>query len=266
MKESNGLSLLKQSDPEKPWFLQINFPGPHLPFNITEEMSQLYRDKKFALAQEYEHVKDNTVDHLKIRRNYAAMMENIDSLIAQIMDFLDQRHELENTIIIFASDHGEMLGERNHYGKCYPYNSSVNIPLIISGSGIKKNSKNDSPVELIDLAATILEAAGLLTSHDVLSSQYSRDMDAVSLWPILTGESESVRDYSVSSLSSPDHAAVDWRLVMDQKYKLIDWKNGKQELFFHEDKMEEQNQAQNLKERVVSMRKLLPPWFNTYSF
>ncbi|MBF9018183.1 MULTISPECIES: sulfatase [unclassified Oceanispirochaeta] len=249
----NGLKLIENSDSEKPWFLQVNFTGPHLPFDITEKMAGLYKDINFPVPENG----DESIDHMQIRRCYAAMMDNIDSLIGGFIEKLEERGDLKNTVIVFASDHGEMLGDRGHYGKCLPYNPSLGIPMIFSGPGIKKGAVNNSIVELIDLYATILEAAAVPISSKT---------DSRSLWPILSGKSEHVREHGSSSLSTEKGKGYDWRLVLNDNYKLIEWKDGKRELYSRSDFSEKENLIENCSTEAELLAKELPPWYRDYSF
>ena len=67
------------------------------------------------------------------RRNYAAMINNIDRWLGVFREELATRGELENTLIVYCSDHGEMLGDHGLYGKEQPYHPSACVPLLIAG-------------------------------------------------------------------------------------------------------------------------------------
>jgi hypothetical protein len=78
-----------------------------------------------------------------------------------ILEALDRRGMRDNTYIIFASDHGEMLGDHGLYTKSLPYEASVRVPLIAAGPGIRGGCTSDALVELIDVNPTICALAGL---------------------------------------------------------------------------------------------------------
>ena len=87
---------------------------------------------------------------------------------------------LSNTLIIFVSDHGELLFDHNMYRKSRPYKGSSNIPLIISGAGLKKRGVCHSLAELRDIMPTILAAAGVeipdtVDGSDLLSDKFERE-------------------------------------------------------------------------------------------
>ena len=76
--------------------------------------------------------------HELVRQNYAAMIENIDTRVREILDTVKRRGELDNTLIVFASDHGEMLGDHNYWGKTQPYHGSVGVPLVVWGQDARQ--------------------------------------------------------------------------------------------------------------------------------
>ncbi len=100
-----------------------------------------------------------------MRANYAGNVTLIDEQIGNILSVVEQRGELDNTLIVFSSDHGEMNGD---YGLIYKQNflnGAVRIPLIIrlpvsNGRSAESGSIVTEPVELIDIGATMLEYAG----------------------------------------------------------------------------------------------------------
>jgi len=162
----------------------------------------------------YEKWKDSTFPPAKAgkgndlsakRRNYAAMINNIDRWLGIFLNELKERGELENTLIVYCSDHGEMLGDKGMSGKSKPFHPSACVPLIIAGPAIRKNIVCDKPVETLDLTATFLDFAGITIP---------KDMDSRSLRPFLEGQGELPRTYATSSLGS-------WSLVFDGRYKLI---------------------------------------------
>ena len=109
------------------------------------------------------------------------MIELIDSEFGRLLRALDAMGELENTLVVYHSDHGEMLGDHGLlYKGCRFFEGLVHVPLIFSWPGhIEANTRSDALVELVDIAPTILEACGMSVPHS---------MQGKSLWPILTGK------------------------------------------------------------------------------
>lgn len=200
---NNGLELMKRFPKAKPWHLVVNFTGPHNPMDITRRMEKLGRGRRFR--QPNGSLEYTPEIHVAIRQNYSAMVENIDRWLGVYMEELRRRGELENTLIVFSSDHGEMLGDHNRWGKSVPYQSSVGVPLIVSGPGVRRGVETGSLVSIMDLAATFLDYAGVPRPGE---------MDSRSLRPLLEGRTRLHREHLLSGLGK-------WRMVWDGRYKLI---------------------------------------------
>jgi arylsulfatase A-like enzyme len=197
---NNGLNLIRSVPKGRPWFIQVNFNGPHPPMDITKSMYEKWKGATFPPARA-----GKGDDMSAKRRNYGAMIHNIDQWLGIFQNELKERGELENTLIVYCSDHGEMLGDHGMSGKSKPFHPSACVPLIIAGPTIRKNIVCDKPVETLDLTATFLDFAGIAIPKDM----YSR-----SLRPFLEGQGNLLRTHAASSLDN-------WSLVFDGRYKLI---------------------------------------------
>lgn len=201
-------SYLESAPDEQPWFLQVNFSGPHDPWDVTEKMHGWYRGESAVDFPGPQPLSSDDAgsasEHTEARRNYAAMIENIDRWIERFRTVLRDNNELEDTVIVFTSDHGEFLGDRGLWRKGRPYQQAVGIPMIWSGPGIRSGRTYTAPTSLIDLYATFLEFADLAP----------RQVDSQSLRPVLNGEESSHRDIAYAGLGS-------WRLAYDGRYKLV---------------------------------------------
>jgi arylsulfatase A-like enzyme len=184
---ANALALLGSMARAAPWFLQVNFSGPHEPMDVTAAMHERVASRDIPIPSgpipsgpipsgpipsgpiPGRPIPDGAIPdvdpaldratHLEIRRNYAAMIENIDGWVGQFMRALDSLGALESTVVIYASDHGEMLGEQNEWAKWVPYQPSIAVPLIVWGRGIGHHADRD-PASLVDLAPTLIDLAG----------------------------------------------------------------------------------------------------------
>ncbi len=199
----NGLELLKAAPKDKPWFLQVNFNGPHDPWDITASMEKRWRGVKFP--QPNRSTELTPAVHELVRQNYAAMIENIDRRVGELIAAVRQRGELDNTLIVFSSDHGEMLGDHNLWAKRHPYQGSVGVPLVVCGKDVKAGLKIESPTTTLDLVATFLDYAGIARPES---------MQSRSLRPVLAGKTDKTRDHVLSGMDR-------WRLVMEGRYKYV---------------------------------------------
>ena len=99
---------------------------------------------------------------LRVRRHYAANISMIDEKIGLILNNLEERDLLKNTIVIFTSDHGEAIGDHGHIQKWTMYDVSVKVPLLIWAPGkIKEGGSSDALIQLMDIAPTILDYASI---------------------------------------------------------------------------------------------------------
>ena len=185
-----------------PWHYFVSFVGPHDPFDPPTEYGDRYRDAAMppaisdSLAGKPEWIKKRaaefTPDQIaQTRRQYCAATELIDDQIGQILDALEKRGQLDNTYIIFSSDHGELLGDHGLYTKSAAYEASLRVPLIIAGPNIAGGRVFDALCELIDLNATICDFAQLAPQEDI---------DARSLQPVLDGQTDTHRQATVAAL------------------------------------------------------------------
>lgn len=211
----NALKMLKDFPKDAPWFLQVNFTGPHPPFDITEKMKEKWDKTAFPAPINWT---DDTQVAQGTRQNYAAMLENIDDNIGRIVTYLEQTNQLDHTLIVYSSDHGEMLGDFNAFGKCRPEKASLNIPMIISGPGVCKGVVSDALIELQDLAKTFTDYA---------EADSSTLEDSFSLKDLLEGEKHEHREYVASALfpaaqkNKPIVNKKGWCVIEDKNYKMI---------------------------------------------
>jgi arylsulfatase len=234
----NAKSLLRQAPKNKPWHLVVNFTGPHNPVDITASME----DRSRSYPHPNQSTEFDAETHQKIRQNYTVMCENIDTRIGEIIDEVRKRGELENTLIVFSSDHGEMLGDHNRWGKHVPYQASAAIPLIVAGLDVKPNRQSNALASLIDIAATFIDYA---------NAEKLPQMEARSLRPVLTGKTAKHRDFLLSALE-------EWKLVWDGRHKLIEGFHGETMLFdLEKDPFENQNLVTSEKELANRLRNRL---------
>jgi arylsulfatase A-like enzyme len=124
-------------------------------------------------------------DHRLVRAAYWAMCDLIDEQVGRMLEALDRTGQRDNTMVIFTSDHGEMLGDHGIYLKGpHFYEPAVHVPLAISCPGTLRAQRSPALVELTDLAQTVLDAAGL---------PHLPGMQGRSLWPMLTGSADADR-------------------------------------------------------------------------
>lgn len=199
------LDYIRNRDDERPLFLYLSFLKPHAGHNVPQGFEKPYEGKSISPAVHPPWERDLSPHALGIntgRRNnqaYAEFWKNasqqqwhdmtmryyanctwIDDMFGRTIKALEEKGLLENAIIVYVSDHGEMLGERYYrFNKYCLYDASVRVPLIISGSALPEEFRrkvDKRPAEVIDIYPTLLKAAGLeisdeLPGIDLLSSE-----------------------------------------------------------------------------------------------
>ena len=173
-------------DPTRPLFLYLSFLKPHAGHNVPAGYEDRYDVDKVEYAKQPPWKKDISPHALGINRRkmyidywskatdeqwrqmtmrYRANCTWIDDMFGRALDALKRKGVLDNALIVYCSDHGEMLGERFYrFNKYCLYESSVRVPLIVSGSVVPKalRGKTDHrPAELVDLYPTILKTANI---------------------------------------------------------------------------------------------------------
>lgn len=163
---------------DKPFSITCSFHYPHSPITPTEPYYSMYPPEKmeppasihddmsnspYAGANGRERLTEYR-DKEKIKHmisNYYGLIKEIDDWVGRIMDTLDRHRLTENTLVIFTSDHGEMLGAHGLREKNIFYEESAHVPLLVRFPGrVKSNTVVNGYVSLIDLFATILDYMG----------------------------------------------------------------------------------------------------------
>ncbi|WP_338550422.1 choline-sulfatase [Roseovarius phycicola] len=169
---------LARSDDTRPFFLQVSYTHPHEPYLCQKKHWDLYEDAHIALPavpamQADDHdahsarllndfgmldLRFSDEDIRRARRAYYGSISYLDEMIGRVLDALDATDKRENTVILFTSDHGEMLGERGMWFKKHFFEHALRIPLIISG-GAFGPSRVATPASLVDLLPTFMGIA-----------------------------------------------------------------------------------------------------------
>lgn len=189
---SRALDILER-EKDKPFCIMISLPDPHGPNSVRPPYDTMYKDMHFEkprtmlsqiskLPRWSGAVGKDLVLELeqdKMQR-YFGMVKCIDDNVGRILDFLDRNELAENTIVVFTSDHGDLMGEHHKHNKGNPYEASAKIPFILrypakinDGKIIRKAyTTNDfTPTILSMMGASALEYVhGMDASGDFLSS------------------------------------------------------------------------------------------------
>ncbi len=177
---SKAKNFLYERNDERPLFLCVSYHHPHDPFYVTEDLWRVYQDRDMDIPitdrcqqsqmdiwlNNHYHRTDlydiTSEDSLKdLRRSYGALTTYVDNKLGELLTVLEKRNLLENSLVIFTSDHGDMLGERGMVQKRCFYEWSARIPLLVRFPYAKyKGLTVDQPVSLLDIMPFVLDVLG----------------------------------------------------------------------------------------------------------
>jgi arylsulfatase A-like enzyme len=198
--------FLKESSAEKPLFLTASFFSPHPPLFPLPRYFEYYEKQKLPSPAHGDWVdwsslstKGDGNGHRVLLEGatlratlsgYFGLMAQLDDAVGPLITEFKERSRKARRpwVIVFTTDHGEMLGDHGYFRKCEPYEGSANIPLVIAGSPelkFKAGMQSDQPVCLEDLMPTLLELAGVKCPTPI---------DGINLMPTLQSQKQSARD------------------------------------------------------------------------
>lgn len=257
--ENTAINWLDQNG-DNPFFLFVGYIKPHPPWDIPKKYQGMYKDVAFPetieKSREYpEHKGENALygdldSKEQIRKNreaYYTACSMVDESVGVIIEHLREIGQIDNTVIIYTSDHGEMLSDKGYYSKDLPYESAVRVPFIVRyPEKFKAAEVNTDFVDLLDIFPTCLDLAGL----EYPSEDYTLYGDS------LLGNN---RDRSIVYASDGFLGPKRWVMARTKKYKYIyKFNQGFEELYDMEnDKGEVYNIYQELKgkEEIIQLRK-----------
>ena len=200
---------LQNYNREQPWCCWVSFGGPHEPWDTPEPYASMYDPEEMPPAIPRQSAGDRPSGHLdrlmervnptfepgeiaRLRANYAGNVTLIDDQIGEILDTIAARRELENTVIVHTSDHGEMNGDHGLIYKSNFLNGAVRIPLLVrTPDSSNAGTVSESPVEWMDIGPTLVELAGGELEH----RQFGK-----SLCPVLADSEATHRDFALSEI------------------------------------------------------------------
>ncbi len=257
-----AVQFLKESH-DKPFLLTVGFSRPHSPWYAPQEFFDLFpldalelapllegdlEDVSKILSQDqdiaqpwgwhkYKKVIDNGGEEQlrKWTQAYLACVAFVDHQVGEVLSALHASEYAENTLVIFTSDHGYHMGEKEYIFKYTPWEESVRVPLIIAGPSVSAGSLESHPVSLVDIYPTCLDFAQLTADGP---------LDGHSLRPFLTPSSGEWTgpEYSVSATAStvsvgknlPAPASEQHFSIRTEHFRYIRCRNGEEELYNHQ--------------------------------
>ena len=213
---------------EKPWAIYLGMIRPHPPFVAQQKYWDLYPPREVSLPTippgylenlhiAYQALRNfnfmsTPIPEERVRRArsaYYATITELDADIGRILDQLEKTGGLRDTLIIYTSDHGEMLGTHGLWLKDVLFEGSAHVPLFMAGAGLPRGKVIDTPVSHLDLVPTMLDVAG---------AQIPSGLRGHSLLPMISGEQ---RDYPVYAESHGSGTCTGSFMIRQAKWKYI---------------------------------------------
>ncbi|WP_257349003.1 arylsulfatase [Pseudalkalibacillus decolorationis] len=239
---TQSIDFLRRRDPSKPFFLKMSYVRPHPPFDPPQAFYDMYINEDlpkppvgdWAEKEDPDRSGLNPVTSKGIvpekrfkraQAAYYALITHIDHQIGRFLNAMQEYGVYNDTVILFVSDHGELLGDHNLYRKTLPYEGSTKIPFIIADPGnnlnLKKNMTINEVIELRDIMPTLL---------DVANVEIPDSVDGKSLLQLWAGEEDvEWRDFLHGEHMFGEHS---FHYITDGKDKYI-WysQSGEEQLF-----------------------------------
>lgn len=229
-----AVDFLTKYDRPEPFMLKVSFARPHSPYDPPKRFWDMYNDADMPAP----HVGDWAERHAPVdepfsttlwhgdlgveqakrsRRGYYGSISFIDEQIGRILTVLENRGMLENTFIIFSTDHGDMTGDHHLWRKSYAYEASAHVPYLVRlpgcmGMSDRRGRTIAQPVELRDFLPTFLDLAG---------AKIPEYLDGKSLLPLLRGQTDGWRPYIDLEHDVCYSQQNHWNALTDGQFKYI---------------------------------------------
>ncbi len=255
---------LEEFEGARPFFLHASFCGPHFPLDPPKEFFDHYRPEEMPppAVSAAPLPKDGTtlsprgkiLEWQRQRALYCGLIEQVDREIGRILDLLARKGLDRKTLVVFTTDHGDMLGDLGLEHKGVPYDASCRTPVVLRLPDVLQPGRVlDSPAEAVDLPVTLLDAAGAGSRI----SEYLPSTPGRSYWSYARGFEPDHREWAFSECRSGKRA---WRMCRERDWKYVYFADGR-DLLFHiaKDPLETKNLASLPKssQRISHMSSLL---------
>ncbi len=227
----------------EPFFLKVSFSRPHSPYDPPKRWMDHYASADIPRpfvgdwADRYRprNGPQNSIWHGDMgweqvrasRQGYYGSVSFLDEQIGRILDTLEKRDMLDNTLIIFTADHGDMTGDHHLWRKSYAYESSARIPMLVrwpAALTAPRGQRLAQPAELRDVLPTMLDAAGL---------PIPEACDGMSLLRPIRGETQGWREWIDLEHDICYHESVHWTGLANASWKYIYHAQEGSEQLFH---------------------------------
>jgi arylsulfatase A-like enzyme len=222
---------------DSPFMLYVNFLEPHMPYTgpLNDEYSKEdWQPSPTFLAEDlpessmrnkllHSYYMNNTSYEgndlttkegwQTLRRNYWGLVTQVDNAVGVIMDALDKSGQKDNTIVVFTSDHGDMMGDHGILAKCVQYEEAIKVPLLIYVPWLLQEKKFiKGRISQVDLVPTLL---------DLMQQEIPAELDGESRLSVLNGE-DSLKENDVFVEWHPEAKGIVLKTKLDLSEEEVD--------------------------------------------
>ncbi len=209
------------SNTDKLWALFISMNPPHSPYDaVPEKYKKLYKDipvKKLLNRPNVPEGEQGDVARQSVA-DYFACVTGVDEQIGRILQALKASGQAENTIVVFTSDHGEMMGSHGLMAKVVPYEESFRIPLVIRWPEKLKPGTSDLQISVPDMMPSLLSLIGL-------EQQIPLGVEGQDLSGYFFGKKAGAPEFTLYLLSNPWNALGGMRGLRNDRYTFVMQRN-----------------------------------------
>jgi choline-sulfatase len=225
---------------DKPFFITVGLYRPHVPFYAPTrvfndipisdvDLPKIKKDDSDDLPEFAKSLTNNSTppphewfvksgQWKHAVQSYLACVRFTDEQVGKMIKALDESDYADNTIVVFFSDHGFHLGEKNHWAKQSLWESSTRVPLIVSIPNGLKNARCNQPVELLSMFPTLIELCGI---------KNRKNLEGESIAPLLKNPDAKWNRPAITTYGKNNHA------VRSKRWRYISYSDGSQELYDH---------------------------------
>ena len=228
----SAVRFLETYSRDKPFFLKVSFARPHSPYDPPARYMREFEDAEIPSASVgdwADSFRPRSSDQPSLwhgdlgpaqvrhsRQGYYGSIRFIDDQIGRILEVLHERGLYETTLVLFVSDHGDMLGDHHHWRKCYAYEASARIPMLLRWpAGLiaaDRGQVREEVAELRDVMPTFLAAAGI---------EAPESADGRNLLEPISGKGSGWREYLDLEHNVCYSPRNNWNALTDGRWKYI---------------------------------------------
>ncbi len=205
---------LSEDNGSGPFFLHASLCGPHFPLDPPSPFFGHYSPDEMPPPVGVEDPAEMS-SWQRQRALYCGLIELVDNQVGSMLDALEARGWAEKTLVVYTTDHGDMMGDHGRRYKGMPHDASCRTPVIARLPGVVADGVvSEAMVESVDLPLTLLDAAGV----DVGSPRMLPQTPGRSYWPVLTGRCAEHRPWVYSERGGAGHG---WRMCRERDWKYV---------------------------------------------